>query len=146
MKSARLLLPFVHGMNIEALEQAILLAKDSKATLVPASIIRLTKNQQGSGPRLEDVEQSQDFLEAIHYRVQKNNLPIEQVEVVTSDIAQCIDTLVRKLECDGIMFFMRGKDALLLDSDDMRRVMQTAPGRFYLFHLEPRSHVSLNIC
>ena len=41
MKSARLLLPFVHGMNIEALEQAILLAKDSKATLVPASIIRI---------------------------------------------------------------------------------------------------------
>jgi len=133
-------------MNIEALEQAVLLAKDSKATLVPASIIRLTKSQQAGGPRLEDLEQAQDFLEAINYRAQKNGIPVEQVEFATSDVPQCINTLVRTLDCDGVMLFMRGKDALLLDIDDIRRVMQTSPGRCYLFHLEPRNHVSLNIC
>jgi nucleotide-binding universal stress UspA family protein len=146
MRSARLLFPFVHGMNIEALEQAVLLAKDCKATLVPASLIRLTQKQQASGPRLEHVEQSQDFLEAISYRAQKNGIPVEPVEVATSDVPQCIDTLIRTLDCDGVLLFMHGKDAILLDINDIRCVMQTAPGRFYLFHLESKNHVSLNIC
>ncbi len=145
MRSARLLFPFVHGMDTEALEQAILLAKDCKATLVPVSIIRLTKSQQAGGPRLEHVEQSQDFLEAITCRARKSGVAVEQVEVVSTDVPQCIETLARKLECDGVILFMRGKDALLLDITDMSRVMQTAPGKMYLFHLESRNQVSLNI-
>ena len=39
--ATRLLLPFTHGVNMFAIEQAILLAKSLEATLIPLSVIHV---------------------------------------------------------------------------------------------------------
>lgn len=145
MQSARLLLPFTYGMNSEALEQAVLLAKESRATLVPASLIRVAKDQRIKGPRLEFVQQSKDFLEGARSKAQQQHVPIEPVEVYTADIPQSIDTLARKLCCTGIIMFVQDKNGLFLSIADIQRVMAVAPGRMYLFHLASKECVSLSV-
>lgn len=45
MKTPRLLLPFVHGVDKFAIEQAILLAKSHEATLVPLALMHVPEER-----------------------------------------------------------------------------------------------------
>jgi hypothetical protein len=53
MKTARFLLPFVHGVDKFAIEQAILLAKSHQAALVPRVLIHIPEERRNKGVRLE---------------------------------------------------------------------------------------------
>src|SRR5438067_3265471 len=109
MKTTRLLLPFTYGVNMDAIEHAVLLAKGCSATLVPVSLIyipegppvqgrapclgdryptlRFARGQayRARGARLEHIQQSKDFLEATKYKAMRYGVPIERFEVFTSD-------------------------------------------------------------
>ena len=146
MQTTRLLFPFTHGMQANAIEQAVQLAKSRNATLVPASLICVSKEREAKGPRLEYVQQSKDFLEAVSYRALKRNVPVEQVEVQTSDVVQCIDTLARELDCEGVLLFMHGKDCLLLESKNVTQIMQKVSRKLYVFNLKAKDSVSLQVC
>jgi hypothetical protein len=67
MKSTRLLLPFTQDIDLGALEYAVQLARSCQATLLPLALIPLSEEQWAEGPRLEAIEQANDFLEAVKY-------------------------------------------------------------------------------
>ncbi len=66
-KTTRFLLPFTYGVEMDTIEAAVLLAASHHATHVPFSLI-LTPQTRGKGVRLEHIQQSKDFLEAVASR------------------------------------------------------------------------------
>jgi len=61
MKTSRWLLPFTFGVDMRAIDYAVSLAGSAGATLVPVSLI----SAPAKGARLEHIQQSKDFLEAV---------------------------------------------------------------------------------
>ena len=146
MKPTRFLFPFTHGMQTRAVEQAILLAKSRNATLVPASFIHIEKTPQARGPRLEAVQQSKDFLEAVSCRAKKKAVPVEPLEVLTSDVVTSIETLAKERDCEGVLLFLHGQEGLLLDAKDVRQVIEHCPHKLFVFQLASKDAVSLHVC
>src|SRR5215831_8293416 len=91
MKTLRFLLPFVHGVDLYAIEQAILLAKGHEATLVPLALIYVPEEHHARGARLEQIQQSKDFLESVKFKAARYAVPLERMEVFTSNIVQSIN-------------------------------------------------------
>lgn len=146
MKAARLLVPFTHGVQTDALEQAVLLAQSRNATLIPVSLIPVSKDKQVKNLRLEHIQQSKDFLEAMKCRAAKRNVPVEQVEVLVTDIAQSIDTLARELECEGVLLFMRGKQSILLGSQELKQLIEQTKHKLYVFQMDTKNNMRLCAC
>jgi hypothetical protein len=135
MKTTRLLLPFTHGVDMEALEVAVLLAKSHEATLIPLALVHVPDQRRSTGARLEHIQQAKDFLEAAQHKAMRHNVSIERFEVFTSDAAQSTDVLVQQLECDGILLFARGSDSMLLSTDEARRLREKIACMCYIVRL-----------
>src|SRR6266516_5989058 len=114
VKTPRFLLPFVHGVDMCAIEQAILLAEAQEAILVPLVLIYVPEQRCAKGARLEHIQQSKDFLEAVKFKAARYAVPIERLEVFTSDIVQSINLVAREMTCDGILLFIGHKNGILL--------------------------------
>lgn len=135
MKTTRLLLPFTHGVDMEALDLAVLLAKDRQATLIPLALVHASDTRRPEGARLEHIQQAKDFLEAAQRKAAKHDISLERFEVFTSDTVQSTDVLVQQLGCDGIVLFARGSDSVLLTTDEARRLMEKIACMFYVVRL-----------
>ncbi len=146
MKTTRLLFPFSHDIDANAIEHAVHLAKQHNATLVPVSLIRVPEKQKMKAVRLEIMQQSRDFLEAVSHKASKFQVPVEQVEVLTSDVEQSVGTLTKKLACDGVLLFIKGKDGILLDSNDIQHIVERADSKFYVFHIEAKGSTNVHLC
>src|SRR5579872_7232610 len=97
-ESTRLLLPFTHGVEMDTIEVAVLLAASHHATLVPLSLI-LAPQTRRKGVRLEHIQQSKDFLEAVQQKARRHGVPLERFEVLTGDVFQSISVLAHQLTC-----------------------------------------------
>jgi len=135
MKRIYLLLPFTHGVDMCAIEQALLLAKGRQATLVPLALIHVPEQRRAKGARLEHVQQSKDFLEAVKHKAARYAVPIERFEVFTADVVQSINTIAGDLECEGILLFVGRKDGILLQASEIKRLMETTACRLYILRL-----------
>ncbi len=135
MKTTRLLLPFTHGVDMEALDLAVLLAKDRQATLIPLALVHVSDTRRPAGARLEHIQQAKDFLEAAQHKAAKHGVSIERFEVFTSDAVQSTDVLVQQLECDGIVLSARGSNSVLLTTDESKRLMEKIACMFYIVRL-----------
>ncbi len=113
MKTPRWLLPFTHGMDMYAIDQAVRLADSAGATLVPVSLI----SAQPTGTRLEPIQQSQDFLEAVKYKAERFQVPVERYEVFTTDVQQSLTTIVRERHCDRIVLVTGSEHSCLLQDE-----------------------------
>ena len=133
--ATRLLLPFTHGVNILAIEQAILLAKSLDATLIPLAVIHLPQERRAKGARLEHIQQSKDFLEAVKYKAARYDVPVERFEVFTSDNVHSINIVAREQMCEGILLFLRGKKSVLLQEDEIKRLLKTAVSKLFVLHM-----------
>ncbi len=143
MKTTRLLLPFTHGVDMEALEFAVLLAKDRQATLVPLALVSVPNTRWSRGARLEHIQQAKDFLEAAQCKAAKHDVSMERFEVFTSDAMQSTHTLVQQLECDSIVLFARGSNSILLSTNETRRLMEKVTCMFYIVRLPVKRHGGL---
>src|SRR5256885_812105 len=106
MQTTRFLLPFVHGVDKFAIEQAILQAKTHQATLVPLVLIYIPEERRKKGVCLEYLQQSKDFLETVKQKADWYSVQIESMEVFSSDIVQSINLVAREMECEGIVLFV----------------------------------------
>jgi CheY-like chemotaxis protein len=88
MKTPRWLLPFMHGVDMRAIEYTVRLAESAGATLIPVSLITAPPK----GARLEHLQQSKDFLEAVQHKAARYLVPVERYEVFTADAQQSITT------------------------------------------------------
>jgi hypothetical protein len=135
MKATRLLLPFTHGIEMDVLEYAVLLAQSHSVTLVALALIYVPERKWSQGARLEHIQQSKDFLEAVRVVVARHGVPVERFEVSTSDVVRSINILVQQLACDGIVLFVRGGDGILLRADEIKRLMEKGDSKLYLMPL-----------
>jgi len=136
MKTSRFLLPFVHGVDLRAIEQAILLARDHEATLVPLVLIYVPEERCAKGARLEYIQQSRDFLEAVKFKAARYAVPIERLEVFTSVIVQSINLVASEMACDGILLFIGRKNGILLHSNEIKHLVEMPACKLYIMHLQ----------
>ena len=135
----RLLLPFTHGVEMEALDSAMLLAKARQATLVALALIRVKAKRRRSEPRLEQVMQAKDFLEAVRWKAARHGVPIERFEVETPDVVQSLDVLTRQLACTAMMLFVRQGRGVLLSTNEIACLVEQIDCTSYLVHLKANS-------
>ena len=135
MKTTRVLLPFVYGVDKFAIEQAILLAKSHQATLVPLVLIHVPEERRKKGVRLEYLQQSKDFLETVKQKADWYSVQIERLEVFTSDVVQSINLVASEMECEGILLFINHKGGILLQLHEIKRLMEMPVRKLYVLHL-----------
>jgi hypothetical protein len=135
MKPTRLLLPFHHGMNMSALEQAVRLAKGCDATLVLLALIQVREGRRIKAPRLDLVQQARDFFAASRHKAAAHGVPVEVVEVYTHDIPQAIESIAREMQCDGVVLFLAGNEGVLLSATQIVRLIERAACKAYVMRM-----------
>ena len=143
MKTTRFLLPFVHGVDKFAIEQAILLAKSHQATLVPLVLIHVSEERQKNGVRLEYVQQSKDFLETVKHKADWYSVQIERLEVITSEVVQSINLVASEMECEGLLLFVNHKGGILLQLHEIKRLMEKPMRKLYVLRLPTNERMNL---
>lgn len=122
---------------MDTIEAAVLLAASHHATLAPLSLI-LTPQMRGKRVRLEHIQQSKDFLEAVQHKALRHHVPLERFEVFTGDRVQSMVVLVGQLGCDGILLALRGRNGSLLDAGMIEQLMAMRFCPLYLISLPAR--------
>ena len=79
--NSRWLLPFTYGVDMRAIDYLVSLAENNGATLIPVSLVSVPKDSRSGGARLEHIQQSKDFLEAVKYKSARLQVPVERYEV-----------------------------------------------------------------
>jgi hypothetical protein len=136
MGNARLLLPFTHGIQTNALEYAVQLAKSRNAALVPLSLIQVAKECGAKDVRLEDIQQSKDFLEAVKHKAARYGVRVEQIELYTSDVVESVNALAQDADCEGILLFVREGEDVLLDVNQIKHIVAKVASKHHIIHLQ----------
>lgn len=119
METPRWLLPFTFGIDMRAIDYAVSLAGSARATLVPVSLIATPSK----GARLEHIQQSKDFLEAVQHKASRHAVPLERYEVFTQNMLQSIRMLVTEIRCDGIILVTGGEHSRLLQDIEVKHLL-----------------------
>jgi hypothetical protein len=132
-----LLLPFTHGIDVSAIAYALALAQRLRFTLVVLSLIHIPETSGTRHPRLEDIQQSKDFLVFVHQRAAKQGVPIERVELYTHHSVRSIRNLAREMECAGILLFVRRGSGVLLATGEVKQLLEDGDLPLYIVPLLP---------
>jgi hypothetical protein len=131
MKTPRWLLPFTHAVDMRAIDSVVRLAESAGATLVAVSLISAPRQ----GARLEHIQQSQDFLEAVLHKAERFQVPLERYEVFTVDVLQSLTTLVHDRRCKGIVLVTGGEHSRLLRDEEVKHLLVKPPAALVLVRL-----------
>jgi hypothetical protein len=135
METQRWLLPFTWGMNMQAVDYAISLAQSAGTTLVAVSLVSVPQAPRSRGARLEHIQQSKDFLEAVKWKAARSKAPIERYEVFTADVMQSLTLLVHDQRCDGIVLVTSEKKDVLLKAAEVKHLLVAPPASLVLIRL-----------
>lgn len=135
MEKSRWFFPFTHGVDMHAIDQVVRLAEFRGATLVPVSLIHIPHEGRSQGVRLEHIQQSKDFLEAVQWKAVIYEVPVEHHEIFTYDVIQSITTLIYDLHCDNIVLVTRREEDVLLEVDLIRCLLASPPASLVLIRL-----------
>ena len=135
----RWLLPFTNGVDMQAIDYLVSLAENNGATLIPVSLVSVPDDSRSRGARLEHIQQSKDFLEAVKYKSARLQVPVERYEVFTSDVIQSITTLVHDLHCDGIVMVAVEHKEVLLRAHELKQLLVEPPVSLVLIRLAAHS-------
>ncbi len=139
MKAPRWLLPFTHAVDMCALDAVVSLAQSHGATLVAVSLISAPHKPRSRGIRLEHIQQSKDFLEALQCKAARRRVLLERYEVFTGDVVRSLALLVYDQHCDSIVLVSRaGKESLLHDYE-LKRLLDVPPTSLVLVRLPARA-------
>lgn len=137
MQTTRILLPFTQDLNLGALEYAIQFARSCRAMLIPLILLPLSAHQWMHSPCLEAIEQAVDFLEAVRWKAIRADVPIESYDLQTHDVVRSIRAFAQEMMCEGILLFQQEGAALLLPTEIVKCLLEQAPCKRYLVHLQP---------
>ena len=125
MNVSRLLLPFTHGVDLPAIEYTVRLAHYCGATLVVLSLVRTSGDRRFRGVRLEYIQQSNDFFEAVRHKAARYQVPVECHEVVAAgDVDQGIMASASSLHCEAMVVVMRARDGVFLHRCEIERLFK----------------------
>jgi hypothetical protein len=134
----RWLMPFTYGVDMRAINYLVSLAENNGATLIPVSLVSVPNDSRFGGARLEHIQQSKDFLEAVKYKAARFQVPLERYEVFTSDVIQSITMLVHDLNCDGIVMVAIENKEVLLRAHELKHLLSEPPAPLVLIRLPAR--------
>ena len=135
MNTRRWLLPFTWSVNMQAIDAVVSLAEGGGATLVAVSLVSAPDGPGTRGVRLEHIQQSKDFLEALYYKAARMGVSLERHEVFTTDVMQSIMTLTHELGCDGIVLVSQGEREALLHAHQLKRLLEEPPAGLLVLRL-----------
>jgi hypothetical protein len=124
---------------MRAIDYLVSLAENNGATLIPVSLVFVPYHSRSAGARLEHIQQSKDFLEAVKYKSDRLQVPVERYEVFTSDVIQSIITLIHDLHCDGIVVVAIEHKEVLLQAHELKQLLVEPPASLVLIRLPARS-------
>ena len=130
----RLLLPFTHGIDVSAITTALALARRFGATVVILSLIRLPQGPD-RGPRWEDIQQSNDFLEFAQHKAARSGVPVERVELYTRYPVGSIRALAQEMKCAGIILIVRRGTGVLLATNEVKQLLEDQSIPMYIVPL-----------
>jgi glycerol-3-phosphate O-acyltransferase len=128
----RWLLPFTQRIDMRTIEYVVHLAASSGATLVAASLISVPDKPPNKGARLEDIQQSKDFLEAVQWKAARYQTQTERYEIFTADVFQSIALLVHDLHCDSIVLATDEEKAFLMGAHEIAHLLVQPPASLVL--------------
>jgi hypothetical protein len=120
---------------MQAIDCVVSLAESGGTTLVVLSLIPVPEAHRSRGARLEDIQQSKDFLEAVKWKAARERVPVEYHEVFTGDVLGSIATLVHDLSCDSIVLVSGRKHEALLHAHELKHLLTEPPASFILLRL-----------
>ena len=135
METQRWLLPFTHGVDMQAIESVLRLVQSEAATLVAVSLVSVPAAGRSQGARLEHIQQSKDFLEAVKWKAARFRVPVELYEVFTADVIASIATLTHELHCDHLLLVSGGQQDSLLHAHELKHLLAKPPVSFMLLRL-----------
>ena len=139
MEALRWLLPFTFGVDMRAIAYAVSLAESANATLVPVSLVSISSK----GARLEHIQQSKDFLEAVQQKAARQQVPVERYEVFTRNVLQSMRTLVSEMPCHGIILVTGGEHTCLMRDEEVKHLLIEPPASLVLICLPARSSLQV---
>ena len=111
------------------------LAGSAGATLVPVALV----STPPKGARLEHIQQSKDFLEAVQHKAASYQVPVERYEVFTGNVLHSIRALVAELPCNGIILVTGGEHSCLMQDEEVKRLLVEPPAPLVLIRLPGQS-------
>ncbi|GCE16196.1 hypothetical protein [Tengunoibacter tsumagoiensis] len=132
MNNLRLLLPFTHGIDAPALDQALSLARQQHATLV---LLALLPEIKGQHIRLEALQQLQDLRIYAQQRALRYHLKLEYIQAHTQNSNRTIIYTYQEQMCSAILLFMRSGQGVLLKNEELQDLITQRQAHFYLFRL-----------
>jgi len=135
MNTRRWLIPFTYGVDMQAIDAVVSLAESAGTMLVALSLVLVPEARRSRGARLEDIQQSKDFLEAIKWKAARRQTLVEYHEVFTGDVLGSIATLMHDLGCDNMILVSNGKYDMLLHAHELKHLLIEPPGSFILLRL-----------
>lgn len=135
MTTNKLLLPFTHGIDGSAITYALALAKHLHSSLMVLSLIHLPETSGTRHPRLEAIQQSNDFLEFVQHRAKKQGVPIERIELYTHHPVRSIRALAQEMECAGILLFVHRGTGVLLATGEVKQLLEDDSLSLYIVPL-----------
>jgi hypothetical protein len=145
MEKPLLLLPFVHGIEMSALSCALACAQEMDATLLLVSLIRLTKGTRRQGARPEAIAQAYDFFEVMIRKAALAGVTIRCMQLSTQQVAGSIQMLAQEMACANILLFVRDGAGVLLETTDIKQLLEQSGQPVYLFRLASRKGLFLRI-
>ena len=118
--TTRLLLPFTEAIDALALSYAVQLAEQYGATLVPLALIPV---KVGKGPRLEYIQQAQDFLVLIQRKAKRQGVPIQTSQIYTHDVVRSIEAFAGEMNCEAVLLFISNTSEVLLGRTVVRTLV-----------------------
>ncbi len=121
----------------QAINYAFALAQRLQLTLVTLSLIRLPETPGKRNPRLEDIQQSKDFLEFVQHKAARQAVPIVRVELYTCHPVRSIRALAQEMECAGILLFVQRGAGVLLTTEEVKQLLEQKSVPLYIVPLLP---------
>ena len=122
---------------MQAIDAVVSLAESAGTMLVALSLVTVPEARRSRGARLEDIQQSKDFLEAVKWKASRHQVQVEDHEVFTEDVLGSIATLMHDLGCDNMILVSNGKYDMLLHAHELKHLLIEPPGSFILLRLPP---------
>jgi len=146
MESPRWLFPFTRGVDMQAIDTAVRFAEERGATLVAVSLIALPTERRSRGARLEHIQQSKDFLEAVKFKAATHQVSIERYEIFTGNVPGSITLLTHDQHCDRIVLVSSEDRDALLHPHEKKRLLEDPPATIVLLLLPTQKERTRGIC
>jgi hypothetical protein len=138
----RWLLPFTYGVDVGVIETVVREAASCGATLVAVSLIALPDGHRSQEVLLEHLQQSTDFLEAVHSLALRFQVSLERHEVwmgaVGAWLAEEVTKLTRDFQCDCCVVVAKEGHEVLLCTDELAHLLTSSSSSLLLLRLRQR--------